>query len=176
MNPFSFFKKIFKGEEHKEEVDLLQIPLEKLKKGDIIELEGESWEVVDIALYDYGASKEKEWEIRSAKNRGFLSLEEGKIYFFLEIDSENIQPNPQEHYRKYKNPPEEITVGGKKFKLKYAGKAKYVKNLESYPVIIWEFKNEDGEMIDVEIWDEYEVEVFKGRELKEWEIESILPR
>ncbi|NPB08075.1 MAG: DUF4178 domain-containing protein, partial [Aquificae bacterium] len=81
-----FLRRIFPRFGKKEEEELLGNPLERLKKGDILDLEGKSWEVVDTALYDYGASKEKEWEIRSADERGFLSLEEGKIYFFREID------------------------------------------------------------------------------------------
>ena len=169
------FKKLFKREEE-ENIELLGNPLERLKKGDIVELDGETWEVVGVALYDYGASKEKEWELRSATRKGFLSMEEGKIYFFEEIDPEEIKPEPGEHYRNNKRPPSAVIYKGKEYKLKYAGKAKYVKGLESVPVTIWEFKSEDGEIIDVEIWDDYDVEAFKGRELREWEIESVLPR
>jgi len=169
-------KKLFSKDEEKEEELVLSNPLEKLKKGDILEIDGETWEVTDVALYDYGASKEKEWEIKSASRRGFLSLEEGKIYFFEEIDPEDIEPEPGEYYRNYKEPPQYVTYKGKKYKLKYAGKARYVKNLESYPVTMWEFRGDDGEIIDVEIWDDYEVEAYKGKELREWEIENILPR
>ncbi len=169
-------KNLFKREEEKKDIELLGNPLERLKKGDIVELEGETWEVKDVALYDYGATKEKEWEIVSANRRGFLSMEEGKIYFFTEIDPEDIHPDVGKHYRDFGKPPEEITYKGKRYKLRYAGKAKYRKNLESYPVLIWEFKSEDGEIIDVEIWDDYEIEAFKGRELKEWEIEGVFPR
>lgn len=168
-------KKLF-SKEKEEEVEILGNPLEKLKKGDIVELEGETWEVKDIAIYDYGASKEKEWEIVSPSRKGFLSLEEGKIYFFEEIDPEEVEPDPGEHYRRYRKPPERITYKGKEYKLKFSGKAKYIKGLESYPVIVWEFKSNDGEMIDIEIWNEYDIEASKGRELKEWEIESVLPR
>lgn len=169
------FRKLFKKEEE-ENIELLGNPLERLKKGDIVELDGETWEVVGVALYDYGASKEKEWELRSATRKGFLSMEEGKIYFFEEIDPEEIKPEPGEHYRNNKRPPSAVIYKGKEYKLKYAGEAKYVKGLESVPVTIWEFKSEDGEIIDVEIWDDYDVEAFKGRELREWEIESVLPR
>lgn len=176
MGFFEKLKKLFSKEEEREEEILLSNPLERLKRGDILEIDGETWEVTDVAMYDYGASKEKEWEIRSPSRRGFLSLEEGKIYLFEEIDPEDLEPDPGKHYREYRKPPEYITYKGKRYKLKYAGKAKYVKNLESYPVTIWEFKSEDGEIIDVEIWDDYEVEAYKGRELQEWEIESILPR
>jgi hypothetical protein len=31
-------------------------------------------------------------------------------------------------------------------------------------------------MIEVEIWDEYEIETYKGRQLKEWEIEGVFKR
>ena len=151
-------------------------PLENLKKGDIVEFDGETWEVVGVAEYRYKGSVEKEWEVRSARRKGFLSYEEGKIYFFEEIDLNSIEPNIVSHYRRCKEPPETVRVGNKEFKLKFAGKAVYRKGSESYPVEVWEFISDDGEMIDVEIWDEYEIEASKGRELKEWEIEGIFRR
>jgi len=171
-----FLKKFLSRFKKEKEEEILGTPLERLKKGDILELEGKTWEVTDVALYDYGSTKEREWEIRSADERGFLSLEEGKIYLFREIDPSSLKPEPGKYYREKGKPPEYVEYEGKKYNLKYAGKAKYVKGGESYPVVVWEFMNEEGEMIDVEIWDEYETEAFKGRELKEWEIEGVFPR
>ena len=163
----NFFKK-------KKEKDVVLNPLESLKKGDIVEFDGETWEVVDVAEYKYKGSVEREWEVRSARRRGFLSYEDGKIYFFEELDLKSIEPII--HYRKRKEPPETIRVGNKEFKLKFAGKAVYRKGSESYPVEIWEFVSDDGELIEFEIWDEYEIETSKGREIKEWEIEGIFKR
>jgi len=175
MGFFDLFKGVFKKE--KEEAhEIFENPLEKLKKGDIVELDGETWEVVGVATYKYKGSVEKEWEIKSARRKGFLSKEDDKIYFFEEIDLEAIKPNLMKHYKKYKEPPEEVEYDGKIYRLKFAGKATYVKGFERYPVEIWEFKSQDGEMIDVEIWDEYEIEAYKGRELKEWEIEGVFNR
>jgi len=159
------FLDFFKRKEKEESLN----PLENLKKGDIVEFDGETWEVVDVAEYKYKGSVEKEWEIRSARRRGFLSYEEGKIYFFEEIDLNSIE------LVRSKKPPETIKVDDKEFKLKFAGKAVYKKGSESYPVEIWEFVS-DGEIIEIEIWDEYEIEAFRGREIKEWEIEGIFKR
>jgi len=166
------FLDIFRRKKKSDE-DVIGTPLERLKKGDIVELDGETWEVVDVAEYRFSGSVEKEWEIRSAKRRGFLSVEEGKIYFFEEIDVTSIKPNILSHYRKHREPPEEIEHEGKVYRLKFAGNALYKKGSERYPVLIWEFVSDDKEMMDIEIWDDYEIETFKGRELKEWEIEGI---
>jgi len=171
MGIFDIFKR-----KRKEEEDTLGNPLENLKKGDIVELEGETWEVVDVAEYRYKGSVEREWEIRSARRRGFLSVEEGKIYFFEEVDINSIKPNLLSHYRRYREPPDEIEHDGKVYRLKFAGRAVYRKGSESWPVEVWEFISDDREMIDVEVWDAYEIETFKGRELKEWEIEGIFRR
>ncbi len=170
MGFFDIFKR------KKEEESVVGSPLESLRKGDIVELDGETWEVVDVAEYRYSGSVEKEWEIRSARRKGFLSVEDGKIYFFEEIEIHAIKPNLISYYRRHREPPDEVTLGDKAYRLKFAGKAVYKKGSEKYPVEVWEFISEDGEMIDVEIWDEYEIEAFKGRELKEWEIEGIFKR
>ncbi|NPA32684.1 MAG: DUF4178 domain-containing protein [Aquificae bacterium] len=167
MNPLKRIRSLFKKERKKDD------PLEALKEGDIVELDGESWEVVGTAVYDWGSTKEKEWELRSPTKRGFLSKEEGKIYFFTEIDPSRIEPDPLSHYRRHKKPPEEIVYEGKRYRLSFAGRALYKKGDESYPVTVWEFKNEEGEIIDVEIWGDYEAEAYKGRELQEWEIFSV---
>ncbi len=171
---FDVFKKVLKKEEKLPNV--LENPLESLKKGDIVELDGETWEVIGIAVYKYKGSVEKEWEIRSAKRSGFLSVEDGKIYFFEEIELESIKPNLIKYYRRFREPPEEVEFSGKVYRLKYAGKATYERSSERYPVEIWEFISQDGEIIDVEIWDEYEIETYKGRQLKEWEIEGVFKR
>jgi hypothetical protein len=173
MGFFDFLRRSFKKEEQHE---VLENPLERLKKGDIVELDGETWEVVGVAIYKHKGSVEKEWEIRSAKRSGFLSVEDGKIYFFEEIELESIKPDLITHYRRFREPPEEISFGNKVYRLKYAGRAMYEKGFERYPVEIWEFVSQDGEMIDVEIWDEYEIETYKGRQLKEWEIEGVFKR
>jgi len=172
MGFFDFFRK-------KKQNDVIistSDALRNLRKGDVVEIEGETWEVVGIAEYRYRGSVELEWEIRSARRSGFLSVEEGKIYFWEEIDLKSIEPNLLTYYRRYRHPPEFVTHGGVRYDLKFSGKALYKKGSESYPVEIWEFMDENRNMIDVEIWDEYEIETFKGRELKEWEIEGIFKR
>jgi hypothetical protein len=173
MGIFDIFKRALKKEE---QLEVLENPLERLKKGDIVELDGETWEVVGVAIYKHKGSVEKEWEIRSAKRSGFLSVEDDKIYFFEEIELDSIKPNLIAHYRRFREPLEEVSFGGKVYKLKSAGRAMYEKGFEKYPVEIWEFVSQDGEMIEAEIWDEYEIETYKGRQLKEWEIEGIFKR
>ncbi len=170
MGLFDFFRR------KKRDEDVIGSPLERLKEGDIVELDGETWEVTGVAIYRYKGSVEKEWEIRSAKRSGFLSVEDGKIYFFEEMDTAAINPNPLSHRRRFREPPEEVVVGGKVYRLKYAGIATYEKGRESYPVEIWEFASDDGEMIEVEIYDDYEIEAYKGRQLEEWEIEGVFSR
>ena len=91
MGLFDLFKKKKKTYEE----PLVGFDLDRLKKGDIIEIDGETWEVVGYGYYDYGDGEiEKDWELMSASRKAFLNKEEDELYFFVQDDVSKLYPNP----------------------------------------------------------------------------------
>ncbi len=172
MGLFDFFKKKKKRPSYEEE-PLVGGSLERLKKGDIVELDGESWEVKDMGYYDYDGEIEKDWELESATKRGFLNKEDNNIYFFVEDDLEKVHPSLITYLKNHDDLPSEIEFGGEKFFISFSGAAYYVKGNNRSPVVLWDFKNKEGKIVEILQWGEEDFEVFVGRKLQEWEIEEI---
>jgi len=169
MGLFDFFKK-----RKKEDVNI-DFSLKNLKVGAVFDFDGETWEVESIGEYDYGGSVEKEWKIKSATKEGFLSSDGEHIYFFVKTTLDDFKPEPISYLKSHNDFPQEVEYKNKKYILKYSASAYYIKTFERAPVIIWDFER-NGEILEVLQWGEEEFEIFLGREVQEWEIDSILLR
>jgi len=61
--------------------------------------------------------------------------------------------------------------------LVYSGAAYYLpEGGERMPVLIWDFEDDSGQIVELLQWADEEFEVYKGRVLEEWEIENVLHR
>ncbi|GEM_PF-1798808 len=168
---FSFFKK-----KEKKEETVIGYSIDELEKGDIVEIAGETWEVIEKGYYDYGEWKEKSFRIRSSRSEGFLSKDEEGIYFFTEDDIRNLSLDPISYLKKEEDLPEEISFKGRPFRLKFSAGAYYVTEKGSSPVIVWDFEDTEGNLLEILQWSDEDFEVLSGRRLEEWEIENVLRR
>ncbi len=170
MGLFDFFKK----KKNQDQVDLIGHSLDGLKKGGIVELDGESWEVVDIGYYDYGDEKEWDWKLVSPTREGFLNKDEDGIYFFKREDLKKLSIDPIEYLKTHEDLPSEIKFDNKLYDLEYSGAAYYVKDGNRSPVVIWDFEDDNGNILEILQWADEDFELFLGRRLQEWEIEDVL--
>ncbi len=172
MGLFDFFKRKKENQKYAEE-PLVGVSLDNLKKGDIIEIDGESWEVIGVGYYDYGGEIEKDWELLSSKGKAFLNKEDDSIYFFVKDNPNKVSPPLISYLKEHEDFPPEISFDGEKFSISFSGSAYYVKDNTKAPVIIWDFENKEGKIVEILQWGEEDFEVYVGRKLKEWEIEEI---
>ncbi len=173
MGLFDFFKK---KQEPKEETPTIGFSLESLSVGDILDMDGESWEVVDKGYYDYGDEIEWDWKIKSPSREGFLNKDEEGIYLFWREEIHKISPYPPSYLKEHEDLPYEIKFDNIPYNLEYSGAAYYVKGDNRSPVIIWDYENEKENILEILQWGDDDFEVFGGRRLEEWEIEDILKK
>ncbi len=172
MGLFDFFKK----KEEKKESPSLGFDLSQLKPGDILEMEGDSWEVVDRGYYDYGDEREWDWKIASSTKEGFLNQDEEGIYLFWREDIKKVFPHPPSYLKENEDLPYTIKFDTRSFELEFSGAAYYVKGEERSPVIIWDYADEEGNILEILQWGDDDFEVFLGRKIEEWEIEDVFKK
>jgi hypothetical protein len=172
MGLFDFFKK----KKKQDDVDVVGHSLDDVGIGGIIELDGESWEVVDKGYYDYGGEKELDLKIQSPTREGFLNKDEEGIYFFVRENMKKLSLNPIEFLKTHDDLPSEIEFDNSLYRLQYSSAAYYVKGNNRSPVVIWDFEDTEGNILEILQWGDEEFEIFSGRRLEEWEIEDVLSK
>lgn len=171
MGIFDLFKK-----KKREEVELVGHSLEKLSIGDIIELDGETWEVKAKGYYDYGHEKEWDFKITSPTREGFLNKDEDRLYFFIKDDLKKLSLDIITYLKNHDDLPNQLIFDDKPYKLVYSSAAYYVKDGHRSPVVMWDFESEDGKLLEVLQWGDEDFEIYVGRTLEEWEIEDVFSR
>ncbi len=172
MGIFDFFKK----KKEKPDIQLVGHSLENLKIGDVIELDGEVWEVKSRGYYDYGDDREWDFKICSPTREGFLNKDEDGLYFFVKDDLKKLSLDLISYLKSHDDLPSDIIFDNKKYKLVFSSAAYYVKEGHRSPVIIWDFESEDGKLLEILQWGDEDFEIYSGRRLEEWEIENVFSR
>lgn len=174
MGLLDFFKSLKKHKE--QDIELVGHSLENLNIGSVIELDGESWEVKSKGYYDYGDEKEWDYKIQSPTREGYLNKDEEGIYFFVRGDLNKLSINLFDFLKTHDDLPSQILFDGKPYTLKFSGAAYYCVENKRTPVVIWDFEDNEGNILEILQWSDQDFEVFLGRSLQEWEIEDVFSK
>ncbi|GAB6888756.1 DUF4178 domain-containing protein [Desulfothermus okinawensis JCM 13304] len=174
MGIFDFLKSLKKNKE--QDVELVGFNLEDLNVGSVIELDGESWEVKSKGYYDYGDEKEWDYKIQSSTREGFLNKDEEGIYLFVRDDLTKLSINLFNFLKTHDDLPSEVMFNGKPYNLTYSGAAYYCVGDSRTPVVIWDFEDSEGNILEILQWSDDDFELFLGRKIQEWEIEDVFSK
>lgn len=180
MGLFDRFKK-----KKEPDYDPLNITVEHLKKGFILEYDLKTWEVTAEYTYDWGDNCfSKEFQIKSGNDVLYLSIEkddELELTLTRKIKIRELEANIPEHIAQYEKPPKNIAYNGETYLLDGESPGYFHDEDDKKDTwiefISWDYYNKaETAYLCVEQWGENEFEAAEGKLIKPFEISNILPK
>jgi len=175
---FDFFKKKNTEEEFDPLKDLV---LSKLKVGYLVDYDMKTWTVSGYNKYNVDGFVTDEWELSSGRDKIYLERDEDdevtwSISRKMPIGA--IDGGIKKYIMEHDDPPEQITVKGKKYYMDESGAGFMYKNGlgRGIEFIFWTFVDDDDkQFINIEQWGETEFEAAEGLYVEEYYFSNILP-
>ena len=161
---------------------LHDLTLSNLTVGYLVDFDLKTWEVKSYSTYDFDGDQTKEWELDCGNEQCFLErVEDDDVEWAItrKISLSDITEGVKTHIREHDDPPQELTISGKKFLADGGGAGYYYKDGKGSgdQMIFWDYTDSSGEKIlSIEQWGEDEFEASVGQYVHEYEFTNILPR
>lgn len=151
-----------------------------LKKGFILDYDLKSWEVQDVAVYEWdNGVKDYEYTIFDGKEKQFLNYESasGNISVYWKSQINEIWGDFRAMIRKGEDITNEtFTVGGSEFYFAGEGAARVKSMTETFHMTNWLFQSDDNRYISFNKYEDGFLEAYEGIGLSPHAVSNILPR
>ncbi len=172
---------IFKKKAASEPV-VVEIRLNDLKTGYMVDYDMKTWEVTASHYYDWGdASITREWQLKSADETVYLSMEsDDDISFCIsrKIPFDRVGLKTKKKIMETGDPPDEIELDGVLYHLEETAGGHFYKDGRGSgrEMLSWDFKDDAGRnCLAVEQWGENDFEASLGETVEEYQFSNILP-
>ena len=177
------FDRWFGEKEPEDSTDPLKdLTLSKLKVGYLVDFDLKTWEVKSHSTYDFDGGRAEEWQLDCGTERCFLErVEDDEVEWTInrKIALSDITEGVRKHILQHDDPPEVLTLAGRRFVAEGSGACCYYKDGKGSgdQMIYWEYADPSSQnTLSIEQWGEDEFEASTGKYVEEYEFTSILPR
>lgn len=174
-NPFR------KKKEETDALDPLDITLNSLKPGYVLDYDLKTWRVSAHHYYIYDGDRIDEWELSSADDVMYLEAEkdDGITYSLShKIRLSDIDADIRGHIQKHDDPPEEIIYQGVTYYADSSSIGRYYKNGQGAgdEFITWDYLDDsEKRTLSIEQWSDDQFEASAGEIVEDYQFTNILP-
>jgi len=171
-----FFKK-------KTESDpLVDVRLDGMKAGYMVDYDMKMWEVSAAHHYDWGDSLiTREWQLKGSDETVYLSMEyddEASWSLSRKIQLDRLGPNVRKSLMETGDPPDQIELDGVSYGLEEMAGGHFYENGQEpgREMLSWDFQDQTGRrFLSIEQWSENDFEASIGEPVEEYQFSNILP-
>ena len=169
-----------KDEPEPEDLDV-DLRLEKMKAGYLVDYDMKTWEVAACNTYDYDGFKTQEWELKYNEEVLFLerSLEDGKVEWVLSraVSLDQISGDIAAAVGRGEEPPEEVAFSGDTYWAAESSGGTFERggSGQQRNFISWSYEAEGDKLLFVSQWGENEFSAYAGQYVQEYQFSDILP-
>ena len=175
------FKKWFGKEDDDQEESYLDLTLERMKVGYMVDYDLKTWEVIGCNTYDYDGFPTREWELRSGDEVCFLErgVEDGKVELTLtrRIQVNQIEEPVADTIIAEEDPPQEVHFDGRLYAAveSSAGLFREGGTGEEREFVNWSYEEGEDRVLFISQWGEREFAAYEGEYVEEYQFTDILP-
>lgn len=179
MGLFDFFQKK-KSDQQAE--SLVNLTLDNLKVGGMVDYDLKSWEVTACHYTDWGdGSKTEEWQLTSFDDIIYLEKsvdDEEKWCISRKITFNLLDPDIAKNIINSGDPPQMVTYKDVSYHLEESGGGHFFKDGvgSGLPMLAWDYCDDSGrKYLTIEQWGEKEFEASIGEPVEAYQFTNILP-
>ncbi len=175
------FKKWFGKEDDDQEESYLDLTLERMKAGYMVDYDLKTWEVIGCNTYDYDGFPTREWELRSGDEVRFLErgVEDGKVELTLtqKIHVNQIKESVADAIVSEEDPPQEVHFDGRSYEAveSSAGLFREGGDGEEREFVNWSYEAGEDRVLFISQWGERDFAAYEGEYVEEYQFTDILP-
>lgn len=174
-NPFR------KKEAEPELIDPLDITLDSIKVGYVLDYDLKTWRVSAQHHYDYDGDRIDEWELTCADEVVYLECEkdDGITYTLTrKISLTKIDADVRSHINEHEDPPEEVNYNGTTYYADSSSVGRYYKNGKGAgeEFIVWDYFDDSEKLtLSIEQWRDDQFDASAGEMVEDYQFTNILP-
>ncbi|MBT3602939.1 MAG: DUF4178 domain-containing protein [Candidatus Latescibacteria bacterium] len=171
----------FRKKEETESIDPLDITLDSLKPGYVLDYDLKTWQVSAHHYYEYDGDRVDEWELSSADEVVYLECEkdDGVAYTLTrKIRVSEFDADIPAHINQDEDPPEEIAYKGIVYEADSSAIGRYYQNGEGTgdEFIVWDYLDDsEKRTLSIEQWSDDRFEASVGEIVEDYQFSNILP-
>jgi len=176
-----------RGGDSEEDRNVVDLTLELMRVGDLVDHDLKTWEVTGRSVYDFEGFPTQEWQLTAGEDVRFLerSEDDGRTEWTLtrSIGIDDIQEDVTAAIGDDEDPPDVIhfearsyeaveSDSGVQFDVQPEGTTEEDAGKE---FVIWSYEAEDGRVLFLVQWGERRYTAYEGESVKEYSFTDILP-
>lgn len=180
------FRKWFGGGEREGDRDLLDLTLDHLQMGWLVDYDLETWEVIGYNTYDYDGFVTREWELRSGREVRFLELaeEDGQRQWTLtrSLPLADINEDVPAAIAEEDEPPEVLHCRGGTYEGVASEAGVYTRvsgggsdTADTREFVAWTYEDGHGGLLFLSRYGERDLSAYEGHRVEEYQFTDILP-
>ena len=155
--------------------------LSTMEKGDLVDFDLKTWQVIGYNTYDYDGFITREWELRCADDVRFLEAAEddGRVEWTWtrSIDLQQIEEDVSGTIIEKDDPPPDVSFEGRRYEAveSSAGLQRRGGDERAREFVSWNYESKEGRLLFILQWGERDFAAYEGACVEEYQFTDILP-
>lgn len=155
--------------------------LSTMEKGDLVDFDLKTWQVMGYNTYDYDGFITREWELRCADDVRFLEAAEddGRVEWTWtrSIDLQQIEEDVSGTIIEKDDPPPNVSFEGRHYEAveSSAGLQRRGGDERAREFVSWSYESKEGRLLFILQWGERDFAAYEGACVEEYQFTDILP-